>query len=124
MGSLNQVQLYGRAGRDSELRYLANGTGKAEFSLATEINRKDKAGEWQSETTWHNIVVWGEAAVRLNVEKGVEVFVTGRISNRSWKDDAGTMHYRTEIVADKVIVPGQKAAAREGANVVVNDLWE
>ena len=108
MVSLNQVQLFGRAGRDAELRYLANGTGKAEFSLATDRNWKDKAGEWQTETEWHNCVVWGEAAERLSVEKGAEVLVTGRISTRTWKDDQGVAHYRTEVIADRVIVPGQK----------------
>lgn len=101
MPSLNRVTLLGHVGQDATLRYTAKGTAQGTFSLATTQSRKDANGEWQSETTWHNVVLWGkaaEAAVPV-CTKGTLVFLEGMISNRSWTGDDGVKKYRSEVVA-------------------------
>ncbi len=64
MASLNKVMLIGNAGRDAELRYLANGTAQAQFSLAVNRNYRGPDKEWKEETEWFNIVAWGDLAER------------------------------------------------------------
>jgi single-strand DNA-binding protein len=104
--------LIGNAGKDAELRYLANGTAQAQFSLAVNRRYRGPDGEWKEETEWFNIVAWRELAERLsqNVTKGKQVYVEGRLQTRTWDDDQGTKHYRTEVIANSVLLLG----AREG----------
>ena len=101
MASLNKVMLIGNAGKDAELRYLANGTPQAKFSLAVNRNFKGADGEWKEETEWFNIVVWAALAERIsqNVTKGKQIYIEGRLSTRSWDDDQGVKHYMTEVIA-------------------------
>lgn len=108
MSSLNRILLIGRAGKDCELRYLANGTAQGSFSLAVDNNRKNAAGEWEKETTWFSVVVWKDLAERCssNVGKGKELFVEGRMQQRSWQGDDGVKHERWEVVASTVQVLG------------------
>jgi single-strand DNA-binding protein len=101
---VNKVILVGRLGRDPEIRYTPSGQALAKFPLATDENRKDKDGNWQSETTWHNIVLWAQQAERAgeNLKKGNLVYVEGRIRNRSWDDpETGQKKYMTEIIGDR-----------------------
>jgi single-strand DNA-binding protein len=104
MANLNKVMLIGNAGKDSELRYLANGTPQAKFSLAVNSNRKNKAGEWESETEWFNVVVWGDTAERTSqyIVKGKSLYLEGRLQTRKWDDDKGQTHYMTEVIANTV----------------------
>ncbi|RQV96740.1 single-stranded DNA-binding protein [bacterium] len=100
-GTVNKVILIGRLGRDPEIRYTPSGQALAKFSMATDENRKDQDGNWQTETTWHNIVLWAKNAERAGeyLKKGHLIFVEGRISNRSWDDpETGQKKYMTEIV--------------------------
>lgn len=101
MASLNKVMLIGNVGKDPEIRYIGEGTAVCKFSLATSERFKDKGGQQQERTEWHNIVVWGRLAEVANeyVRKGRQVFVEGRISTNSWTDAEGVKHFRTEIVA-------------------------
>lgn len=105
MASLNKVMLIGNAGRDAELRYLANGTATANFSLAVNRRYKGQDGNWKDETEWFNVVAWAELAERLSqsVTKGKSLYVEGRIQTRSWDDDQGVKHQRTEVVAQQVL---------------------
>ena len=98
---VNRVTLIGRLGRDPEMRYTPSGAAVARFSLATDENRKDQQGNWQQETTWHNIVVWGQSAERASetLKKGTLVYIEGRISVRNWEDKEGQKRTSFEIVA-------------------------
>ena len=110
-GTVNKVILIGRLGRDPEIRYTPSGQALAKFSLATDENRKDQDGNWQTETTWHNIVLWAKNAERAgeNLKKGHLIFLEGRISNRSWDDpETGQKKYMTEIVGDRFRMLGAR----------------
>ncbi|HUY74276.1 MAG TPA: single-stranded DNA-binding protein [Candidatus Dormibacteraeota bacterium] len=114
MASLNKIMLIGNAGRDAELRYTAGGTAQSQFSLAVNRNRKNPAGEWESETEWFNIILFGDQAERIsqNVTKGKSLYVEGRIQTRNWDDDSGVKHTRVEVIANSVLFLDR----REGAS--------
>ncbi|MBE7519952.1 MAG: single-stranded DNA-binding protein [Thermoflexaceae bacterium] len=110
MASLNKVMLIGNAGKDAELRYTANGTAQSQFSLAVNFRRKGASGEWEEATEWFNIVVFGDQAERISqyVTKGKQVYVEGRLQTRTWDDDQGQKHYRTEVIANQVLFLGSR----------------
>jgi single-strand DNA-binding protein len=110
MASLNKVMLIGNVGRDPEMRYLASGTAQTQFSLAVNRNFRGQDGNWREETEWFNIVAWADLAERLsqNVTKGKQVYVEGRLQTRTWDDDAGVKHYRTEVIANSVLLLGAR----------------
>jgi|SRR5687768_8823333 single-strand DNA-binding protein len=114
MPSLNKVMLIGHAGKDSELRYLANGTPQAKFSLATNHNSK-KGDQWESQTEWHNIVIWGDTAERVSqyIVKGKQMYIEGRIQTRNWESDDGQKHYMTEVIANTVQLLDRKEGGGE-----------
>jgi len=99
---LNKAILIGNLGRDPELRYVASGNAVANFTLATSENYKDKSGAKQTRTVWHNIVVWGKLAEVCNqyLKKGSQVYLEGRIDNRSYDDKDGNKRYVSEVVLD------------------------
>jgi single-strand DNA-binding protein len=98
---INKVTLIGNLGGDPEVRTLENGTAVGRFSLATNENYKDKEGNWQSQTEWHNIVVWRELADRSKMlKKGSMVYVEGKISYRKYTDKDGVEKSLTDIVAN------------------------
>ncbi len=113
MVSLNKVLLIGNVGRDPEMRYTANGTAQTSFSVAVNRNWRDSSGEWKEETEWFNIVTWRELAERLaqSVTKGKQVYVEGRVQTRTWDDDQGVKHYRTEIIAQDIKLLGPHDAS-------------
>ncbi|MBL7828548.1 MAG: single-stranded DNA-binding protein [Saprospiraceae bacterium] len=98
---INKVTLIGNLGGDPEIRHLENGTAVGRFSLATNENYKDKEGNWQKQTEWHNIVVWRELAERAEkqLKKGMLVYVEGKISYRKYTDKDGHERTTTDIVA-------------------------
>ena len=105
MAGENVINIVGTMGKDPELRYIPSGQALANFSVATNRRWKNgKTDEWDEETCWHNIVVWGELAenVAASLSKGNRVMVSGRLSNRSYEDREGVKKYVTEIVADQV----------------------
>lgn len=97
---VNRVTLVGRLGKDPELRYSPSGQAVARFSLATDENRKDPQGNWTQETTWHNIVLFGQTAERAGemLKKGNLVYIEGRISQRQWEDKEGQKRTSFEIL--------------------------
>lgn len=109
--SVNKVILIGNLGKDPEVKYTPSGLPVAKFSLATNERYKDKAGEWQDRTEWHNIVAWQRLAeiVGEYVKKGSKVYIEGRLQTSSWEDkQSGEKKYRTEIVAqDLVLLSGR-----------------
>lgn len=122
MASLNKVMLIGNAGKDAELRYLASGTPQCQFSLAVNNRRKNQqTGDWEDQTEWFNIVIWGDTAERVSqyITKGKQVFIEGRLQTRSWDDDQGQKHYRTEVIAHTV----QLLGSREGGSGGGGDEW-
>jgi single-strand DNA-binding protein len=107
--SVNKVILVGNLGKDPEIKYTPSGTPVAKFSLATNERYKDKAGEWQDRTEWHNIVAWQRLAeiVGEYVKKGAKVYIEGRIQTSSWEDkQSGEKKYRTEIIANDLVLLG------------------
>ena len=103
--SVNKVILLGNVGKDPEIRSTTGGTLVANLSLATSERYKDKSGEWQERTEWHNLVSYARGAeiLRDYVKKGSKLYVEGRITTRSWDDkDNGKKAYRTEIVVNDI----------------------
>ncbi len=104
--SLNKVILIGNVGKDPNVRYTAKGDPVATFPLATSEVWRDKDGQLQERTDWHNIVAWRKLAeiIQELVKKGSRLFVEGRIQTRSFEDRAGEKRYITEIVAENMLI--------------------
>ena len=110
MASINKVILIGNLGKDPELKYTPSGQAVANFSLATNEKWKDKDGNMQDRTEWHNIVIWGRMAENAKeyLAKGRSVYIEGRIQTRSWDDKDGNKKYMTEIVAQSMQFLGSR----------------
>ena len=108
MSSVNKCILIGRLGQDPTMRYTKAGDGVCSFSLATSENWKDKSGEKQERTTWHNIVIWGKLAEIATeyLNKGKQVYIEGRLQTRDWDDKDGNKRSTTEIVASTMTMLG------------------
>src|ERR1700751_2267402 len=105
--SLNRVQLIGNLGKDPEVKYTPQGTPVAKITLATNERFKDKAGEWQDRTEWHNVVLWQRLAEIAGeyLKKGGKVYIEGRLQTRSWDDkQTGQKKYMAEVVASDLIL--------------------
>jgi single-strand DNA-binding protein len=104
MASLNKVMLIGNLGKDPEVRYTGSGTAVASFSLATSEKFKNKNGEWEERTEWHNITLWARLAEIAGeyLAKGKTVYIEGRLQTRKWQDRDGKDRYTTEIVGEKM----------------------
>ena len=108
--SVNQVILIGRLGRDPEVRYLPNGEAVANFGLATSENWKDRNGEKQERTEWHNIVMYRKLAEIAGqyLKKGAQVYITGRIQSRKYTGKDGIERTAYEIIAGEMKMLGSK----------------
>ncbi len=118
MKSVNKVILLGHLGKDPEVKYTPQGTPVARFSLATNERFKDKSGQWQDRTEWHNVVVWQRLAEIAGeyLKKGGKVYIEGRLQTRSWDDKTtGQKKYMTEIVASDMVLLGGRPEGAEGA---------
>lgn len=105
--NLNKVQIIGNLTRDPELRTTTTGTNVTSFSVATSRRWKDKqSGEPREQTEFHNVVAWGRLSeiVSQYLHKGSKVYIEGRLQTRSWEDQTGTKKYRTEIIAENLIM--------------------
>ncbi len=104
--SLNKALLIGNLGSVPELRYTSSGVAVATFTLATNIRWTDPDGNLQEKTEWHNIVAWRKLAEICGewLKKGRRVYVEGRLQTRTWDDKNGIKHWKTEIVADDIIM--------------------
>jgi len=115
MGSVNKVILVGNLGKDAELRYTAGGSPVATVRLATTDRFKDKDGQWQDQTEWHSVVIWGKTAESLAeyLRKGKQIYVEGRLQTRAWDDREGKKRYTTEVKADRVVLLGGRGPGAE-----------
>ena len=115
--SLNRVQLIGNLGKDPEIKYTPSGTPVAKITIATNERFKDKSGEWQDRTEWHNVVLWQRLAEIAGeyLKKGGKVFIEGRLQTRSWDDkQTGQKKYATDIVASDLILLGGRGEGAGG----------
>jgi len=101
---INKVTLIGNLGKDPELRHLESGAVVAKFSIATNENYKDKSGEWQTNTEWHDVVAWRYQAeyAERHLKKGSLAFIEGKLTHRKWQDKDGNDRYTTEVLANNI----------------------
>lgn len=106
---LNKVMIIGHLGRDPELRYVPSGRPVSSFSVATSRSWTNANGERREETEWFNVVAWGQLAeiCKQHLHKGQQVYVEGRLQTRGWEDREGKKHFRTELVAQEMIMLGK-----------------
>lgn len=104
--SLNKVMLIGYTGKDAEVRYSNTGLAVLTISLATNEPYKDAEGNWKENTTWHDIVCYGNLAERMkeNLKKGKRIYVEGRISKRNYIDKNQNKRWVTEVVGSNIIL--------------------
>ncbi|MFL9609313.1 single-stranded DNA-binding protein [Methylobacillus sp. Pita2] len=116
MASVNKVILVGNLGRDPEVRYMPNGEAVANFSIATTDNWKDKNGQRQERTEWHNIVMYRRLAEIAGeyLKKGRPVYIEGRLQTRKWQTKEGQDRYTTEIIADQMQMLGGRDGGGSG----------
>ncbi len=108
MAGVNKVILIGNLGKDPEVRHLESGATVAKFPIATTESYKDKNGNRQDQTEWHNIVLWrGLADISEKyLRKGSQVYIEGKLRSRSWEDKEGNTRYITEVVGDSMTMLG------------------
>ena len=118
MPSVNKVILLGNLGRDPEVRFMPNGEAVCNFSIATTDSWKDKAGEKQERTEWHNIVMYRKLAEIAGeyLKKGRPVYIEGRLQTRKWQTKEGQDRYSTEIIADNMQMLGGKDSSPASNN--------
>lgn len=115
MKGINKVILVGTLGKDPEVQHLESGVALCKFSLATNDRYKDKSGNWQETTEWHNVVLWrglAEVAEKY-LHKSSKVYIEGKIATRSWEDKEGNKKYMTEIVANQMLMLNSKQTTED-----------
>jgi single-strand DNA-binding protein len=117
--SVNKVILLGNLGKDPEVKYTPQGTPVAKITVATNERYKDKDGQWQDRTEWHNLVLWQRLAEIAGeyLKKGSKVYVEGKLQTRSWDDkQTNQKRYMTEVVVhDLVLLGGRGEGAGDSA---------
>lgn len=113
---INKVILIGNLGADPEIRYTQGGTPVVNFRIATTERWKDKDGQQQEQTEWHNIVAWRRLAEICGeyLSKGSRVYIEGKLQTRKWQDQNGNDRYSTEIVANEMKMLSPKGAGAGG----------
>ena len=116
-GSVNKVILIGRLGKDPEVKYTPSGTPVAKFSLATDEVYKDRSGEQQKHTEWHNIVAWSKLAEICGeyLTKGKQVYIEGSIRSRQLEGQDKVKRTSYEIIARQMQMLGSKADSERAA---------
>jgi len=115
--SVNKVILVGRLGKDPETRYMTSGEAVTNATLATSENWKDKNGEKQERTEWHNLVFYRRLAEIAGeyLKKGSQIYVEGKLQTRKWQDKEGKERFSTEIVANEMqMLGGRGGGGGEG----------
>lgn len=120
--SVNKAILIGRLGKDPETRYMTSGEAVTNVTLATSENYKDKNGEKQERTEWHNLVFYRRLAEIAGeyLKKGSQIYVEGRIQTRKWQDKEGRDRYTTEIVVNEMQMLGSKGSGAGSFEVMEN----
>lgn len=128
MVGVNKVILIGNLGKNPEIITfpkdgrrddpMANVVRKATFPLATTEIHKNRDGEKVEQTEWHTVVCWrglADIAEKL-LRKGTQLFVEGKLQNRTWEDRDGNKHYATEVVAENFTILGNRNKPEEQTN--------
>jgi single-strand DNA-binding protein len=112
--SVNKVILVGRLGKSPEVKKMTSGESVANVSLATSENYKDKSGQKQEKTEWHNLVFYRRLAVIAGqyLTKGSMIYVEGKIQTRKWQTKEGQDRYTTEIIVNELTMLGGKATSQ------------
>jgi single-strand DNA-binding protein len=120
--SVNKVILVGRLGKDPETRYMTSGEAVTNATLATSENWKDKSGEKQEKTEWHNLVFYRRLAEVAGeyLKKGAQIYVEGKIQTRKYTTKEGQERYTTEIIVDQMQMLGSKSGGAGSFEVVEN----
>ena len=122
---MNRVTLCGRVGKQPESRFTTSGAQVVTFSLATSEKFKNKSGEKQEDTTWHNLVMWQKLAeiAEKYIQKGDKLLIEGKINNRSYDDRDGNKKYISEVIVSNLEMLGsrqdsqsQRATEQQGTN--------
>ncbi len=117
--SVNKVILLGNVGKDPEIKSTPSGVVVATFSIATSERFKDKTGNWQDRTEWHNLVAYQRTAeiIRDYVKKGSKLYIEGRLQTSSWDDKTtGQKKYRTEIIVNDLSLLSGKGEGEGGGS--------
>ena len=122
----NLVILVGRLGKDPETRYMTNGEAVTNATLATSETWKDKSGEKQEKTEWHNLVFYRRLAEVAGeyLKKGSQVYIEGKIQTRKWQTKEGQDRYTTEIIVNEMTMLGGKSSGGGSFEVVENEQSE
>ena len=120
---LNKVMIIGYLGKDPEMRYTPSGRPVTTFNVATSRSWNTSDGERRTETEWFNIVAWGSLAEICNqyLTKGQQVYIDGRLQSRSWNDNDGNHHTSVEIVANEMIMLGNRQSSDDQTDEVQLD---
>ena len=127
MVSLNKVLIIGNVGGDPEMRFTPAGHPVTSFSVATNRTINTQQGEPKKETEWFSVVAWEKLAEQCNqfLSKGRLVYIEGRLQTRTWDGQDGQKHYKTEVIANRVMpldkrpsVAGESATATEGTGEI------
>ncbi len=112
---LNKVMIIGNLGREPEMRYTPSGRPVTTFSVATSRTWNTSEGEKHVETEWFNVVAWSNLAeiCKQYLTKGQQVYIEGRLQTRHWEDPEGNKHTSVEIVANEMIILGERRETGE-----------
>ncbi len=115
-GTLNKVMLIGNLTREPELKKTAGGQSVCSFSIATNRSYTDASGQKKDQVEYHNIVTWAKLAEICGqyLTKGKKVYIDGRLQTREWDGQDGQKKYRTEIVAENMIMLDRSGAPVSG----------
>ena len=114
--SVNKVILVGRLGKDPEQRFMPNGEAVTNATLATSENWKDKSGEKQEKTEWHNLTFYRRLAEIAGeyLKKGSMIYVEGKLATRKWQDKEGKDRYTTDIIVNEMQMLSSKQDGQTG----------
>ncbi|MCA9902925.1 MAG: single-stranded DNA-binding protein [Anaerolineae bacterium] len=120
---LNKVIIIGYVGREPEMRYTPSGRPVTSFSVATPRTWVSAEGERREETEWFNVVAWGNLAeiCKAHLTRNQQVYVEGRLQTRGWEDEQGKKHFRTELVAQEMILLGDRRAHNGDIDFIGSD---
>lgn len=128
--SVNKVILVGRLGKDPETRFMTSGEAVTTVTLATSENWKDKSGEKQEKTEWHNLVFYNRGAYKLAeiageyLKKGSQIYIEGKLQTRKWQTKEGQDRYTTEVIVNEMQMLGSKSSGGNNFEVVENERSE
>lgn len=116
--AVNKVTLVGRAGRDPKIKYMPNGDAVCNFSVATSETWKDRNGEKQERTEWHNITLYRKLAEIAGqyLTKGKEVYIEGKIQSRKYTGKDGVERTAYEIIGNEMKMLGGKGQSSEASS--------